>query len=401
MARPRLEKKTRAENGAGSMKFNFQTNKWELVFSYKDEYENNKRKWVNGNTQDECYNKKEEFLKKCCLSKDLCSYKLQDVLFKIYNEKKNYKEISEATLIRKEYTIYLINNDVLGSIPIVDIKPKDINLFFINLINDEYADSTVEKAWVAVKMAFKEAERLKIIDKNPMEDENTRRIKFKKKKREVHAFTKAEEQAFLTALNEYIPKGGNRNYYKYQLLIALYSGCRMGEINSLTIDDINFETGYLEVWRTVTKTRSGDLRIMPFLGSTTKTPEGTRYVPICNELMPIIKEAVKNYKPNKERLLFPNRSGNSSCISTAQVNSAFKRICKNAGIKEYGQHMLRHTFATRCIESGVDVVTLSKILGHTDINTTMIYVDVFGAQKQNEMEKFNKLMQTLKEDKDD
>ena len=57
--------------------------------------------------------------------------------------------------------------------------------------------------------------------------------------------------------------------------------------------------------------------------------------------------------------------------------------------------MLRHTFANRCNKSGVDVVTLSKILGHIDINKTMICVDVFGPQKQKEMKKFNEQQSTI------
>lgn len=390
-------KTTREPNGAGSVKYNTRTNKWEMLFSYKDTYGRSKRKWINGDTVEECNEKKEDFLKKQCLSKDKSSYRIQDVLYKIYSEKKDYKEINEATFIRKEYTMQLIKNSDLGAIPIVDVKPEEINFFFRSLINNNYAESTVEKAWVAVKMALDEAVRLKIITKNPMDDANMRKQKFKKKKREIHAFSECEESKFMAALEQYTPKGGNRNYYKYQLLIEIYSGCRMGEINALTIDDVNFETGNLEIWRTVTKTRNGNMKLEPVLGETTKTQEGTRLVPMCDELLPIMHEVVDNYKPNKERLLFPNLNGISCCISTSQVNSAFKRICKKAGIKEYGQHMLRHTFASRCIESNVDVVTLSKILGHTDINTTMIYVDVFGDQKRKELEKFNSFMKSIKE----
>ena len=396
MSRLKEKKQTRAAKGEGSFKFNSNTNKWELQFSYIDEFGKSKRKWVNGESADECYEKKEEFLRKKCLSKDKRGYTIQDVLYKIYSEKKDYGEIIEATFIRKEYTIQLINDRDLGSIPIVDIKPEDINCFFLNLIKDEYANSTIEKVWVAINMAIEEAVRLKIITKNPMDDTNTRKQKFKKKKREIHAFTEHEEAKFMAALEQYTPKGGDRNYYKYQLLIELYSGCRMGEINALTIDDVNFETGNIEIWRTVTKTRNGNMKLEPILGETTKTQEGTRYVPICDDLLPIMHEVIENYKPNKEKLLFPNLNGKSCCISTAQANSAFKRICKKAGIKEYGQHMLRHTFASRCIESDVDVVTLSKILGHTNINTTMIYVDVFGNQKRKELEKFNSAMQKIK-----
>ncbi len=404
MARPKGKKKTRAANGEGSLKFNFTTNKWELTFSYKDEFGHPKRKWVNGDSPEECEYKKEEFLRRNGLSKDIKSYTIPDILGIFCRNKLEYKEITEATALREMYTINIIEKSDLGKIPVVDVKAEDINCFFKKLVNSEYADSTNEKVWVAIKKALNEAMRREFINENPMESINIKRMDFKKKKREVKAFTIEDEKRFLSALEDYTPKGGNRNYYKQQFLIELLSGCRMGEINALTIDDVNFETGNLEIWRTVTK----DLRTKPILGEKTKTPEGTRYVPMCDELVRVMKEVVKNYTPNEERLLFPNKNGKNLCLSTAQANSAFLRICKKAGLLEkekmqhekqtYGQHMLRHTFATRCVENGVDIVTLSKILGHTDINTTMIYIDVFGEKKKRELEKFNTAMRILKED---
>ena len=100
-------------------------------------------------------------------------------------------------------------------------------------------------------------------------------------------------------------------------------------------------------------------------------------------------------------------------IAPATINSHFKKVCKNAGIRvintkkkkitkkgeekevnlkssAVNTHMLRHTYATRCIEAGVSPVVLQKILGHKDIETTLnTYTTVFNKYKEEELEKLN------------
>ena len=101
------------------------------------------------------------------------------------------------------------------------------------------------------------------------------------------------------------------------------------------------------------------------------------------------------------------------------INSHFKKICKNANIRvlinsnkkvyreagisnvnlktsSVNTHMLRHTFATRCIEAGVSAVALSRILGHKDIQTTLnTYTSVFNKFKEDELSKINKYFDTI------
>ena len=101
-------------------------------------------------------------------------------------------------------------------------------------------------------------------------------------------------------------------------------------------------------------------------------------------------------------------SENNNLISPSTINAHFKRICKNAGIRttttiinktnmkqsklktsNVNTHMLRHTFATRCIESGMTAVALSKLLGHSDIDTTLnTYTSVFNQFKEKEVDKY-------------
>ena len=123
----------------------------------------------------------------------------------------------------------------------------------------------------------------------------------------------------------------------------------------------------------------------------------------------VAERAIKEMTPNKKNMLFLRKDG--KIYENSQVNSAFKRICKNAGIKvimtkhkkdskikgihyvnqktsDVNVHMLRHTFATRCIENGVSPVVLQRILGHKDIQVTLnTYTSVFHEFKEKEIEK--------------
>lgn len=83
-------------------------------------------------------------------------------------------------------------------------------------------------------------------------------------------------------------------------------------------------------------------------------------------------------------------------ISTKQVNNTFIRLCKKAEIKPLGQHMLRHTYATRCIEAKINAPVLKAFLGHTDVSTTInTYVDIFNKFQNEEVQKYEDYMKDV------
>ena len=171
---------------------------------------------------------------------------------------------------------------------------------------------------------------------------------------------------------------------------------RIGEILALQPEDVDFENKLLNIDNTLTKNAKGKV----IIGKTTKTYESTRKILITSVLEPILKESISNYVANKNNLLFCHSDG--SIIAPSTVNSQFKRICKDANIRvitikkkkgvdkngkdkfvnlktsSVNTHMLRHTFATRCIESGVPAPVLQKLLGHKDISITLnTYTTIF------------------------
>ncbi len=83
---------------------------------------------------------------------------------------------------------------------------------------------------------------------------------------------------------------------------------------------------------------------------------------------------------------------NGKLIPNSNYDRYLKQICNKAGIDKVSMHILRHTFATRCIESGMKPKTLQKILGHANITMMMdLYVHVTEDEKETEMQKFERM----------
>ena len=163
---------------------------------------------------------------------------------------------------------------------------------------------------------------------------------------------------------------------------------RMGEINALKPEDIDFIDGFVHVRRTVGR----GMNSRPYLKEGAKTEAGVRDIPIGKLLEPVLKEALREMQPNPEGLIFYDHV-KKSIISTSQVNCLFRRICEKAGLELTGQHALRHTFATRCVEGGADIKSLSEILGHADVSVTLgRYVHPSMEQKKQAIEKMIRSM---------
>ena len=157
----------------------------------------------------------------------------------------------------------------------------------------------------------------------------------------------------------------------------------MGEINALTVSDIDFFERTIDINKTITR----DADYKPIIGATTKTYAGHRVLHISQEIAELLKKYISENQITDLLFVTPN----NSLTTSNQVNMEFKRFCEKHNINkgyDVNQHMLRHTYATRCIESGMPAEVLQKLLGHTDISTTVnTYCDVFTEYKQKHLEK--------------
>lgn len=166
------------------------------------------------------------------------------------------------------------------------------------------------------------------------------------------------------------------NNYLYQnltpcsigILLCLYTGLRIGEICALKWEDIFFDDQYLYVHKTMqrlqTEAADGERKTAIFI-TTPKSSCSIRRIPIPDGLLQLL--SANRYPDNTYFLTgLSNRY-----MEPRTMQNRFQAITAQCGISDVHFHTLRHTFATRCIEMGFDVKSLSEILGHATVNITM------------------------------
>lgn len=172
------------------------------------------------------------------------------------------------------------------------------------------------------------------------------------------------------------------------ILLCLFTGIRIGEICALQWDDISLTEKTICIHQTMQRIqRSSDAdQKTKIIITTPKSACSIRTIPIPDELIEIIRK----HKKCSEGFFLTNSS--QSYIEPRTMQNRFKRALELSSIEPANYHSLRHTFATRCVELGFDVKSLSEILGHATVNITMNrYVHPSMELKRENMKKLSKL----------
>ena len=165
------------------------------------------------------------------------------------------------------------------------------------------------------------------------------------------------------------------------VLICLYTGLRVGELLALEWADIDFSKNELKVSKTCYDKGRARITTAP------KTTSSVRVIPIPKQLVPILKQRKKQCK--SQYVI----SENGTYISIRSYQRSFELLLKRLGIPHQGFHSLRHTFATRALECGMDVKTLSEILGHKNATVTLNrYAHSLMDHKRDMMNRLGKLI---------
>ena len=170
------------------------------------------------------------------------------------------------------------------------------------------------------------------------------------------------------------------------IVLCLYTGLRIGELLALEWSDVNFDMCEFSITKTCHDSKSEDGTYVRII-NTPKTPTSTRTIPIPKKLLPIVKILKKNSCSNYVI------SEGSNGITVRSYQRSFELLLKKLKIKHRGFHSLRHTFATRALECGMDVKTLSEILGHKNPAITLRrYAHSLMEHKRAMMDKVGKLL---------
>jgi len=200
--------------------------------------------------------------------------------------------------------------------------------------------------------------------------------------KKIKTYTLAETKKLINYLKD------NLTFRNLGILIAASSGMRVGEVCALQWGDIDLQAGIITIQRNIQRIYHQRESRTEIIIDTPKTKSSQRQVPISPDLMKIFK-ALKSIAKDDHYVVTNSAKPEEPRTHRSYIEDLVKII----DIPYYGYHVLRHTFATRCIEAEIDVKTVSVMLGHSDVSITLnTYVHPSDAQKKTAI---NKLFKTL------
>ena len=283
-----------------------------------------------------------------------------------------------STYSKYYHIVYDVLSEIIGECDVSSINSMQVQLFANEMFENGFEVMTVKEYINVINC---------IIDFAHQEgynaSEKVRIVYPKRKNKEIQILSKKDQLKFVRYLSQDIdlPKLG--------ILFALYTGIRCGELCALKWSDINLEDKTVTINKTIQRIQCrGDneaaktkVIIMP-----PKTDKSNRIIPIPDFLI----EKLLLYACDQSSFFLTGSS--EQYIEPRTMQNKFNKYISKSGITKIKFHALRHTFATRCIELGFDIKSLSEILGHANVGITMnLYVHSSFDLKIENMNKLNQI----------
>ena len=294
-----------------------------------------------------------------------------------------WKEDKKQYVKRSTFAAYtlLIENHILPSFgEMALVEEQDVQTFVFRKLNEGLSHKTIKDILIVLKMI------LRFGVKNQMTEYRQIDIKFptERDKHSIDILSRSHQKQIM----EYI-----RLHFTFKNLgiyICLSAGMRIGEICALTWDDLDVENGIIHVRKTIQRIYviEEHRKYTEVILDTPKTKNSIREIPMTKNLLKMIRPIKKIVNGN-----FYVLTNEPKPTEPRTYRNYYKQFMQSLGLPLMKFHGLRHSFATRCIESKCDYKTVSVLLGHSNISTTLnLYVHPNLEQKKRCMEQMSKLL---------
>lgn len=285
---------------------------------------------------------------------------LEITFYDLFDEWLNYKrtKVKESTYFNYSFIINESLKKYFKNVSLEEVKDVDF-YSIIDELKQKVSRKTLRDRISILKSVLKYGERK--YDMDFKIDLITMPTIYNK---EIEVLTEREKNR----ITKYLLN--TENIRELGILISLYTGLRIGEVCALRWKNIDFEKKLIEVEKTVQRVYMGE-KDSKLLFSEPKTIKSVRKVPIAEILLKKLKEIRKSY--SKEAFILTGTE--TRFMEPITYRFTYKKCLRNCRVSYKKFHCLRHTFATRCIRAGMDVKSLSEVLGHNNVNVTLsVYV---------------------------
>jgi integrase len=242
------------------------------------------------------------------------------------------------------------------------IEETDAQAFVLKKLGEGLSQKSVKDFLIVLKMILIFGAKNKLIEYRQFKAQ----FPTERQRHDIEVLSKANQKKIMNHVQD------NFTFLNLGIYICLSTGLRIGEICALSWDDVDTENGVISVRKTIQRIyiMDNDSRHTELLMDTPKTKNSIRDIPMTKELQKLLKPLKKVV--NDSFFVLTNES---KPTEPRTYRNYYKKLMKRLDIPNLRFHGLRHSFATRCIESNCDYKTVSVILGHSNIGTTLnLYV---------------------------
>ena len=279
------------------------------------------------------------------------------------------------------YSLLIANHLLPAFSEANDISEEDVQQFVFKKLKEGLSQKSVKDILIVLKMILRYGAKHNLMEHRQIEI----RFPTERERQEVEVLSKANQRKIM----EFVKN--NFTFQNLGIYICLSAGLRIGEVGALTWNDIDAEQGVIYVNKTIQRIYLvGEIeKRTEVIIDTPKSKNSIREIPMTKELLRMVKPLKKVV--NSSFFVLTN---SAAPTEPRTYRNYYKRLMKQLDIPALKFHGLRHSFATRCIESNCDYKTVSVLLGHSNISTTLnLYVHPNMEQKKRCIEQMLKAIQ--------